>query len=131
MVEHEGFPAVINQEIAVVNIETGELRRLTDNSALDVVPVWSPTGRQLAFVSDRDGNEEVYTMNVDGTHPTNLTKSPGLDYAPAWSASGNYIAFMSNRGIYTMTADGQNLTKINGDYFIGMTRPAWFPVVNP
>jgi len=131
MVEKEGLPSLINQEIALVNIETGELRRLTDNLVWDVFPTWSPDGARLAFVSGRDGNDEIYVMNADGTNPINLTNDPGIDYAPAWSPSGNYIAFMSSRGIYTMKADGTNLTRINDDYFSVITRPSWFPSGRP
>ncbi|PYP68750.1 MAG: Tol-Pal system beta propeller repeat protein TolB, partial [Gemmatimonadetes bacterium] len=32
-----------------------EQTRLTDNSASDQEPAWSPDGRRVAFVSSRDG----------------------------------------------------------------------------
>jgi len=38
-------------------------------------PVFSPDGKKIAFVSDRDGNFEVYIMNANGTGQTKLTKS--------------------------------------------------------
>ncbi|HIC38673.1 MAG TPA: hypothetical protein EYO79_04285 [Candidatus Marinimicrobia bacterium] len=40
--------------------------RLTDDSAMDSNPQWSPTGGQIAFVSYRDGNAELYVMNSNG-----------------------------------------------------------------
>ena len=58
---------------------------LTNNRARDWYPTWSPDGKKIAFVSDRDGNDEVYAMNADGTGQINLTESNGRDYAPAWS----------------------------------------------
>ena len=79
---------------------------------------WSPDGRRIAFVSDRDGNDEVYVINVDGSGLRNLTRNPARDGHPAWSSDGRTIGFVSNRGgnrdIYVMNADGsgqRNLTR--------------------
>jgi Tol biopolymer transport system component len=36
-------------------------------------PLWSPDGRKIAFVGDRDGNAEVYVMNADGSGQRRLT----------------------------------------------------------
>jgi dipeptidyl aminopeptidase/acylaminoacyl peptidase len=96
--------------------------RLTDNTADDLNPAWSPDGTRIAFVSDRDGNENVYVMDADGAHQTQLTtnpanfRSPGpqivvmdadgtnevtltpygvWDYDPNWSPDGTMLAFES------------------------------------
>jgi TolB protein len=37
-------------------------------------PVWSPDGRRIAFVSDRNGTFEVYVMNADGSGQRRLTR---------------------------------------------------------
>jgi TolB protein len=34
---------------------------------------WSPDGRKIAFVSNRDGTNEVYVMNADGSAQRRLT----------------------------------------------------------
>jgi TolB protein len=34
---------------------------------------WSPDGRKITFVSDRDGTYEVYVMNADGSGQRRLT----------------------------------------------------------
>ncbi len=36
-------------------------------------PAWSPDGRKIAFVSDRDGNSGIYLMNTDGSGQRRLT----------------------------------------------------------
>ena len=49
----------------------GRMARL---AAAEVAPVWSPDGRKIAFVSDRDGTYEVYVMNADGSRQERLTQ---------------------------------------------------------
>lgn len=73
-------------------------------------PEPSPDGRQVVFMSRRDGNWEVYRVGVDGTNLRRLTQHPADDGLPTWSPDGRYIAFASNRDgrwqIWVMAADG-------------------------
>ena len=38
---------------------------------------WSPDGRRIAFVSERDGDGEIYTMKPDGSRVRQLTVNDG------------------------------------------------------
>ena len=105
-----------NYEIYVMNAGGGDLRRLTDNPALDWLPAWSPDGEQIAFESSRTGVREIYVMNADGSEQRNLTNSLADDYFPTWSPDGEQIAFESNRDgypeIYVMNMDGSDVRRI-------------------
>jgi Tol biopolymer transport system component len=86
---------------------------LTNNSANEFQPAWSPDGKQIAFESSRDGNVEVYTMTASGRKQRRLTRRPlGSDGEPAWSPDGKRIAFThaqnGNQDIFTMNADGSD-----------------------
>mgnify|MGYP000270532003 FL=1 len=59
---HDGDP-----ELYVANADGSNVRKLTDNEAVDASPSWAPDGSKILFVSDRDGDFEIYTMNPDGT----------------------------------------------------------------
>ena len=107
----------------------GAIRRLTDHPAEDHWPSWSPDGRHLAFMSDRDGNREIYVIGSDGSNPRNLTNHPAEDYSPAWSPDGRHIAFRSSDGdweIYVMDSDGSNLRRLT-DHSASDWSPSWSP----
>ena len=73
-----------NYEIYVMNPDGSTPTRLTNISADDINPAWSPDSSEIAFQSDRDGNYEIYVMNADGAEQANLTRNPASDGDPAW-----------------------------------------------
>jgi len=44
-----------------------------------VQPTWSPSARQIAFVSDMTGRDQVYVMNINGPGMRQLTTSSGAN----------------------------------------------------
>jgi dipeptidyl aminopeptidase/acylaminoacyl peptidase len=45
----------------------GEAKRITSGPAWDCQPRFSPNGRQIAFISDRNGSDNLWLINVDGS----------------------------------------------------------------
>ena len=87
-----------NPELYVIDADGGNLRRLTNNPAIDTSPTWSPTGTQLAFTSDRSGRPQIYVIGVDGTGIRRMTFESYCD-RPTWSpAPFNEIAYSSRTG---------------------------------
>jgi Tol biopolymer transport system component len=75
-----------------VPISGGDAKPLTSGLAFDSQPRCSPDGKQIAFVSDRDGAENLWIINSDGTNPRPLTKDKqSLFASPAWTPEGDYI----------------------------------------
>mgnify|MGYP005836906907 CR=1 FL=1 len=78
------------------------ITRLTDQPANDGYANFSPTGEEIVFVSERDGNSELYVMNADGSNVRRLTDHVANDGFPAWHPDPNrrVIVFMSDRAGY-------------------------------
>jgi len=117
-------------DIFVSLIYQGVLQNPTKGVGTNYLPVFSPDGRQIAFMSARDGNPEIYLMNVDGSNVRRLTNHPAGDVTPTWSPSGSQIAFTSDRTgkpqIYVMSADGSNLRRLTTAESEA-DRPTWSP----
>ncbi|MCX5993402.1 MAG: DPP IV N-terminal domain-containing protein [Chloroflexi bacterium] len=59
-------------------------RKITENIDDNRSPVWSPDGKQIAYVSDVNGNRDVYIMNADGAGVRRLTYGKSNNISPAW-----------------------------------------------
>ena len=135
-----------NGEIFVMNLDGKRVRRLTKHPQYDAVPVWSPDGQKITFMSFRDEHRiqvggiilgDIYVMNSDGTNPINLTQSVDrAESVSSWSPDGKQIAFTSaelfnghilvNSDIFVMDVDGGDPIDLTNHDALDQT-PDWSP----
>ncbi len=105
-----------NPEIYLMNMEGGGLKRLTKSFGIDVSPVFSPDGSQLAFVSDRGGSPQIYVMDVSGEKVRRLTFEGSYNTTPAWSPDGEWIAYSGRKNginqIFMIKSDSSELRQL-------------------
>ena len=84
-------------DLYVLDLASGKNTRLTTSKKTEFVqaPIWSPDGKQLAYVEIRDGVEGVYRRAADGGGSEELLfKNPSafLNLSD-WSQDGRYLSF--------------------------------------
>jgi hypothetical protein len=118
-----------NSLVYIVPIAGGAARRVTQKSP-SYWHGWSPDGKTLAFVGQREGDFDIYTIPASGGAETRLTTAKGLDDGPEYSPDGKYIYFNSERTghmqIWRMKADGSEQAQVFSDDLNN-----WFPHISP
>ncbi len=79
--------------------------------------------RQIAYMSNRDGNWEIYEMTLGTRAERNLTNHAGDDAFPSYSLDGGATTFVSSRDraetgeltAYMMNADGSDQRRVVND----------------
>ncbi|MEX0879889.1 MAG: S9 family peptidase [Thermoanaerobaculia bacterium] len=96
--------------IWVVAAGGGEARRLTSGEKRDSDPRFSPDGRRLAFLSNRDGGSQIWTMDLSGGDPVKATSFPTEVNGFTWSPDGKWFVLSSD--VFPECADTACLERI-------------------
>ncbi len=73
----------------------GDARLLVSHPATESRPLFSPTGRAVAFVSTRSGGGDIYVLRFGDATVTRLTFDDGAEVLDGWSRDGRWIYFSS------------------------------------
>ncbi len=120
--------------ICTIQVDGLGLRELTSGETDQGQPRWSPDGRQIVFISNRDGHEQLYLMNNDGSRQHRLTNAAEIDLLPDLSPQGDQVAFTSSTDkktrtteIYVMRTDGTGRTRLTNSGESVCESPRWSP----
>ena len=85
----------VMRDIHLFSLKTRTLKRITHEPLNGMYPSWSADGRQLAFMSWRNGRTEIFTAKSTGLDQQMLVSMPSGDAVdPRWSPNGQHIAFV-------------------------------------
>jgi dipeptidyl aminopeptidase/acylaminoacyl peptidase len=124
----EKLEGAAQPRICLVDLEEGRIEEVTHGPNSDSMPRWSPDGRRLAFLSDRErkGLSQLYLLEVDriGEARPGPVVEGTVEYLD-WSPDGTRIllgsvGFGADRGV----TQGSGIVEAEDE-----DRPSWLPVV--
>ena len=129
-------PPPSTSSIYLVSPEGTDLRRLTYNSAYDLMPAWSPDGATIVFASTLRGNgfADLYAIDADGSDQRRLTVSPYSDEDPVWAPDGTKILFTRTIGssdLFVMDPDGSDQVNLTNTPNANEDRADWQRISEP
>jgi Tol biopolymer transport system component len=116
-------------DLFAYDLESGELRRLTDDPYADLEPAWSPDGSQIAFVTDRFttsleqlsyGDYQLAVIDPRAAGGGQIRQLPHLPSAkhinPQWSPDGKSLYFLGDPGgitnVFRLSLDGGAIAQV-------------------
>lgn len=114
-------------DLYLMPISGGPARRLTGGPAFDMQPCFSPDGREIAFISDRDGLSNIWILAIAGGEARQVSREKDRPLSsPAFSPDGSYLLarkhFVKERSqgageiwlYHRQGAEGLQVTEKNG-----------------
>jgi len=82
-----------NYNIFLLDMEDQSIEPLTANPYKNIQPAFSPDGRRIAFVSNRNGIDNLYLYEIETKQEFPITDIISGAFSPSWSPDGDKIAF--------------------------------------
>jgi len=132
--------------IFVVDVASGRVQQLTNGNHYEHSIDWSPDGREIAFVSNREANEDqffnydLFTLKLADNSIRRLTSTENAEYRPRWSPDGRTIVYqatkrgltdlettMEDTHVWAVDADGSNRRELGAAIDNRQGAPEWTP----
>lgn len=119
-------------KIMVMDFDGANVRTISKNDSINILPAFSPDGANIAFTSYMRGTPDLYVQAVSAAgRPVRVAKYSGMNTGAAYSPDGSKIAITlskdDNPEIYLLDAkSGKVLKRLTDNRHID-TSPAWSP----
>lgn len=140
--DYRGYLEHDHNHLYIFDIGTKKLDTLTKGNFDEGSPTWSPDGKSIAFVSNRDTdpdrseNADIFVVEAKANGAVKqLTTWKGHDVGPKYSPDGKYIAYLrqnsegynmySQNVLCLMNADGSGTQLLTKDLDRPVDSPEW------
>jgi TolB protein len=112
-------------DIYSINFDSSNLTRLTSLQTLNLLPQWSPDGKQIAFTSYWNGNPDLYLIDAKGGRSKRITAFKGMVLAGAWYPDGKSLLITSSKEgkqeIFKFDLNENRLKRLTNDAAISVS----------
>lgn len=122
-------------DLYTLPVDGGEATRITQGAAFDMQPRFSPDGKRIGFISDRDGGNQVWSIAADGSNSRAVTNDANATFSsPEWMPDGVRIVASRHDDRQANTAFDLYLLGLDGGpgiKLIGREKDALGAAVSP
>jgi TolB protein len=118
------------KEIFVSDYDGHDVRQVTSDKSIALLPRWSPDGRRLIYTSYKEGGPMVYLHDMASGTVQRISARPGLNTGGAWSPDGTKLAITlsetGNSDIFIIDLSGKILKRVTEHWGIDVS-PTFSP----
>ena len=118
------------KELYIVDYDGYNLRRLTRDKKINILPKWSPDGEQIIYTSYLYRNPDLFSLNLAKNKRSIISKYQGLNVTGSFSPDGKKILLTLSRGkfpnLYLININGDIIQKMTQGFYID-TSPSFSP----
>jgi eukaryotic-like serine/threonine-protein kinase len=96
----------------IVNVKTGDYRKLTAGLGNDTAPSWSHDGKWIYFESEREAGAQIWRVPASGGSANRLTKTDGVAALESVDGKTLYFSKVSDPGLWSLPLAGGTESKV-------------------
>jgi len=110
-----------NKEVYVCDFDGHNMKKLTSDKSIALMPRWSPDGESFVYNSIKEGGWMLYLMGISSESATKISGRKGLNMGARWLEDGKRLDLTlsydrENQDIYTIDLKGEILERLTNHW---------------